>query len=230
MTAQTSTNDMAEALRLALLRADPHLSRFDPLPRIISLDDFSRGHLRLVPARRQLRGRPRRACCRAMRSTPARCSPRSAIGTRAPMAAGFLLRAEDRDTRPQAGAQNVAIKRHTFRKRGPIRFEAYFTFKPEANELKLSETDVRSVGFAVRPAGRRPGRRHRARDAASALPQRRERQACPEVAVQDGDHALQDAAATAEQDRHPLSPVRRKAGATCPTARRGSATTRSRPR
>ncbi len=50
-------------------------------------------------------------------------------------------------TRPRAGAQNVAIKRLTTRHRSPIRFEMYFTFKPEANELKLSETDVRSVGF-----------------------------------------------------------------------------------
>ncbi|HEV2900318.1 MAG TPA: DUF6772 family protein, partial [Pseudaminobacter sp.] len=31
-------------MRLAILRADPALSRFDPLPRIISFDDFSRGH------------------------------------------------------------------------------------------------------------------------------------------------------------------------------------------
>jgi hypothetical protein len=50
-------------------------------------------------------------------------------------------------TRPRLGAQNVSIKRLTFRKRGPIRLEFYFTFKPEANELRLSETDVRSVGF-----------------------------------------------------------------------------------
>jgi hypothetical protein len=50
-------------------------------------------------------------------------------------------------TLPRPGAQNVAIKRLTFRERGPIRFETYFTFKPEATELKLGETDVRSVGF-----------------------------------------------------------------------------------
>ena len=31
-------------MRLAMLRADPALSRFDPLPRIISFDEFSRGH------------------------------------------------------------------------------------------------------------------------------------------------------------------------------------------
>jgi hypothetical protein len=50
-------------------------------------------------------------------------------------------------TRPRKGSRNVSIKRLTFRKPGPIRLEFYFTFKPEATELRLSETDVRSVGF-----------------------------------------------------------------------------------
>jgi hypothetical protein len=50
-------------------------------------------------------------------------------------------------SKPTTGSRNVAIKRLTYRKRGPIRIEAYFTFKPEANALRLSETDVRSVGF-----------------------------------------------------------------------------------
>jgi hypothetical protein len=50
-------------------------------------------------------------------------------------------------TRPRRGAQNVTIKRLTFRKAGPIRLEAYVTFKPEATELRLSEADVRSFGF-----------------------------------------------------------------------------------
>jgi hypothetical protein len=38
MTSNVPTNDLVEATRLALLRADPRLSRFDPLPRIISHD------------------------------------------------------------------------------------------------------------------------------------------------------------------------------------------------
>jgi hypothetical protein len=49
--------------------------------------------------------------------------------------------------RPRKGAQNVTLKRLTFRERGPIRVEFYFTFKPEASEMRLSETDVRSFGF-----------------------------------------------------------------------------------
>jgi hypothetical protein len=51
-------------------------------------------------------------------------------------------------TRPYPGSMSVGIKRLTFRKAGPIRLEAYFTFKPEASELRLSETDVRAVGIA----------------------------------------------------------------------------------
>jgi hypothetical protein len=50
-------------------------------------------------------------------------------------------------TRPITGSRNVSVKRLTFRKASRIRLEFYFTFKPEATELLLSETDVRSVGF-----------------------------------------------------------------------------------
>jgi len=146
MTLQQPTVDMAEALRLAMQRADPNLSRFDPLPRIISLDDFSRGHCgwsqlvgnyeddldTMLPGYAQHTG--------AMLSTLGHWDS----GSHGGMDSSYALKIA---TRPKAGAQNVAIKRHTFRKRGPIRFEVYFTFKPEASELRLSETDVRSVGF-----------------------------------------------------------------------------------
>lgn len=144
----TSRNisEIAEAMRIALLRVDPALSRFDPLPRIISLDDFSRGHCgwsQLVGNYEDhldtmLPGYAQHSS--AMLSTLGHWE----AGSHGGMDSSYALKIA---TRPKPGAQNVAIKRHTFRKRGPIRFEAYFTFKPEANELKLSETDVRSVGF-----------------------------------------------------------------------------------
>jgi hypothetical protein len=145
-TSGDATTDFTEALRVAMLRADPGLSRFDPLPRIISHDDFSRGHCgwsqlvgnyegnidTMLPGYAQHTS--------AMLSTLAHWDS----GSHGGMDSSYALKIA---TRPRAGAQNVAIKRHTFRKRGPIRFEVYFTFKPEATELKLSETDVRSVGF-----------------------------------------------------------------------------------
>jgi hypothetical protein len=135
-----------EALRSALLLADPALSRFDPLPRIISFDRFSQGHCgwsqlvgnyeasldSMLPAYAQHTS--------AMLSTLAHWD----AGSHGGFDSSYALKVA---TRPRPGARNVAIKRLTFRKRGPIRFELYFTFKPEATELKLSETDVRSVGF-----------------------------------------------------------------------------------
>lgn len=138
--------DMTESLRIALLRADPTLSRFDPLPRILSFDDFSRGHCgwsQLVgnyedTLDAMLPGYAQHSS--AMISTLGHWD----AGSHGGMDSSYALKIA---TRPKPGAQNVAIKRHTFRKRGPIRFEIYFTFKPEASELKLSETDVRSVGF-----------------------------------------------------------------------------------
>lgn len=142
---QTPT-DMAEAMRLAILRADPKLSRFDPLPRIVSHDEFANGHCgwsQLVGNYQDdldtmLPGYAQHTS--AMLST----LPHWDAGSHGGMGSSYALKVA---TRPRRGAQNATIKRHTFRHRGRIRFEAYFTFKPEASELKLSETDVRSVGF-----------------------------------------------------------------------------------
>lgn len=139
-------SEMAEALRIAMSRADPALSRFDPLPRIVSHDDFSRGHCgwsQLVgnyedDLDTMLPGYAQHTS--AMLSTLSHWD----AGSHGGQSGSYALKIA---TRPRPGAQNVAIKRLTFRKRGPIRFEMYFTFKPEAAELKLGETDVRSVGL-----------------------------------------------------------------------------------
>ena len=137
---------LAEAMRIAQQRADPRLSSFDPLSRIISHDEFSTGHCgwsQLVgnyedDLDTMLPGYAQHTS--AMLSTLGHWD----AGSHGGMGSSYALKIA---TRPRKGAQNVVIKRHTFRERGHIRFEAYFTFKPEANELKLSETDVRSVGF-----------------------------------------------------------------------------------
>jgi len=136
---------MHEELRLALLRSDPALSRFDPLPRIIVADDFDRGLQgwtglignyegslnAILPPYRDLRG--------PMLSNLSMWD----TGSDGSMNGTYALKLA---TRPTAGALAVAIKRLTFRHLGPIRLEAYFTFKPEASALELSETDVRAVG------------------------------------------------------------------------------------
>jgi len=146
LTRNDANGDLAEAIRQAMNLSNPVLSRFDPLPRIISLDEFSRGHCgwsQLVgnyedTLDSMLPGYAQHTS--AMLST----LPHWDAGSHGGMGSSYALKIA---TRPRPGAQNVAIKRLTFRKRGPIRFEAYFTFKPEATELKLGETDVRSVGF-----------------------------------------------------------------------------------
>jgi hypothetical protein len=141
-----SLSPQADDLRRAMLLADPRLSRFDPLPRIISFDDFDRGFCgwtQLVgnyehDLDTMLPGYAQHS--QAMLSTLSTWD----FGSHGSFDGSYALKIA---TKPQTGAQNVAIKRLTFRKRGPIRLEFYFTFKPEANELHLSETDVRSVGF-----------------------------------------------------------------------------------
>ncbi len=136
------SQDLLQALRLA----DPQLSRFDPLKRIIAFDDFDRGHCGWT----QLVGNYELSLdamlpgyaqhTQAMLST----LPTWDFGSHGGVDGSYALKVA---CRPRKGAQNVTLKRLTFRKRGLIRVEFYFTFKPEANEMRLSETDVRSFGF-----------------------------------------------------------------------------------
>ena len=138
--------ETTESLLRALRLADPNLSRFDPMSRIISHDDFSRGHCgwsQLVgnyegTLDTMLPGYAQHTS--AMLSTLAHWD----AGSHGGVDSSYALKIA---TRPLVGSQNVTIKRLTMRRRGPIRFEAYVTFKPEASELRLGERDVRSFGF-----------------------------------------------------------------------------------
>lgn len=135
-------------MRRALLAADPRLSRFDPLSRILSYDDFDYGLQgwtalignyednldAMLPPYQDLRG-PMLSSL-SMWDTG---SDGSAMGN-------YALKLA---TRPRAGSLAVAIKRLTYRRLAPIRVEAYFAFKPEATELRLSESDVRAVGLLL---------------------------------------------------------------------------------
>lgn len=137
-----NSDDMLKAIRLA----DPRLSRFDPLPRILCLDDFDHGFCgwtQLVgnyedSLDAMLPGYAQHS--QAMLSTLGTWD----FGSHGSADGSYALKIA---SKPRKGAQNVAIKRLTFRERSPIRVEFYFTFKPEASELKLSETDIRSIGF-----------------------------------------------------------------------------------
>lgn len=140
------TDDLEAVLLRAMRLSNPELSRFEPLRRIISHDDFSRGHCgwsQLVgnyedTLDSMLPGYAQHTS--AMLSTLGHWD----AGSHGGVDSSYALKIA---TRPHPGAQNVAIKRLAMRERGPIRFEAYVTFKPEATELKLGDTDVRSFGF-----------------------------------------------------------------------------------
>ncbi len=134
-----------EHLMHAVLRADRRLSRFDPLPRILFYDDFDEGLQgwttlvgnyeddidRMHPGYQQITA--------PMLSNLSHWD----CGSHGAMSGTYALKIA---TRAKTDAQSVAIKRITYRAAGPIKLEFYFTFKPEANELKLSKHDVRSVG------------------------------------------------------------------------------------
>ncbi len=124
---------------------DPRLSKFDPLSRIIFYDDFDQGMQgwselignyeddlsSMLPGYRDLR--PPMLSNGTMWDT----------GSAGSLEGNYALKLA---TRPIPGHITANLKRATWRHRGPIRLEAYFTFKPEATELRLSETDVRSIG------------------------------------------------------------------------------------
>ena len=145
-----------EDLRRALLNTDPRLSKFDPLPRTIFYDDFDCGLQgwselignyednldTMLPGYKDLR--PPMLSNGTMWDT----------GSAGSMEGNYALKLA---TRARAGHIAADLKRVTWRHRGPIRLEAYFTFKPEATELRLSETDVRAVGvlFDIQDEGNR---------------------------------------------------------------------------
>jgi|SRR5579859_236500 len=120
-------------------------SRFDPLPRIVFYDDFDLG----LQGWSELVGNYEGTLDSMLPEYRDLRPPMLSNGTMWDTgSAGSLegLYALKLATRARAGHLAVSIKRATWRHRGPIRLEAYFTFKPEATELLLSELDVRAFG------------------------------------------------------------------------------------
>jgi len=139
---------MVDAMQKALIRANPKLSRFDPLGRILYFDDFDEGLQgwtslignyednldRMHPGYRQL-------------TTPMLSNLSFwDNGTHGSVDGTYALKMA---TRPKAGAQNVGIKRLTYPEACPIQIEFWFTFKPEASAQKLLDTDLRSIGILL---------------------------------------------------------------------------------
>jgi hypothetical protein len=126
--------------------ADPRLSRFDPLSRVIFFDDFDHGLNgwtelignyegsleSMLPPYRDLR--PPMLSSATMWDT----------GTGGSLDGTYSLKLA---TRATPGHQAVAVKRLTWRRLGRVQMEAYLACKPEASELQLGDLDVRGFGF-----------------------------------------------------------------------------------
>jgi len=132
-------------LHRSSLHAEPRLSRFEPLNRILCYDDFDHGLQgwsqlignyegtldSMLPEYQDIR--PPMLSNLTMWDT----------GTAGSMEGNYALKLA---TRPRAGAISLGIKRQTWRVRSPLQLEIYFCYKPEASELVLSELDVRAIG------------------------------------------------------------------------------------
>src|SRR5438093_959827 len=128
--------------------ADPRLSRFDPLGRIVYFDDFDDGHHgwmelignyedsleTMLPHYRD--HRPPMLSSATMWDT----------GSHGSLDGTYSLKLA---TRARAGHQAVAVKRATWRKLGLLQLEAYVACKPEARYLRLGNLDVRGFGLLL---------------------------------------------------------------------------------
>ena len=140
-----------DPIQRAILRADPRLSKFDPLPRILFFDNFNDG----MSGWNVLLGNYTESLDRRLPEYKLMTTPMLSNvthwdgGTHGALDGSYAMKIA---TRPIRLAQTVALKRLTFPKACPIQLECYFTFKPEASELKLSELAARL--FADEPLPR----------------------------------------------------------------------------
>jgi hypothetical protein len=129
----TTDAHLAAHLRRAMLDADPALSRYNPLSRILVFDKFDtgthgwtelignhdgEGNLDTVDDHMRDFRPPQLSSCTFFD-----------VGTHGAMTGNYALKVA---TRPLAGHTAVAIRRLTMAKKGRVQFETYFTYKAEA--------------------------------------------------------------------------------------------------
>lgn len=135
-----------DAVQRAILRADPCLSRFDPLSRILFFDNFKEG----MSGWNILMGNYTGSLDNRLPGYRQFTSPMLSNvthwdgGTHGALDGSYALKLA---TRPIRDAVTVSLKRLTFPTPCLIQAECWFTFKPEASEAELSDCDVRSVGL-----------------------------------------------------------------------------------
>ena len=140
-----------EALRGALVSADPALSRYDPLARIVFYDDFDQG----LSGWTELRGNYKSADATLFHLPPWNRDYRPPMlsnmtmpdtGTHGAMQGTYALKIA---SRPQAGHFAKSLKRVTWTRRGVYQTECYFTYKPESTSLRLGEDVLGSFGVSL---------------------------------------------------------------------------------
>lgn len=131
--AVTTAVDLRE-LRQSIRRADPALSRFDPLDRILVQDDFNTGLHGWVELGGNYNGtadyESLDAHFRDFRPPQLSSCDFFDVGTHGAMSGSYALKLA---TRPEPGHTATAIRRLTMSGRGLLQIEAYLAFKTEAN-------------------------------------------------------------------------------------------------
>jgi hypothetical protein len=166
-------NPPHSALRTALLHADPVLSRYSPLERLLCVDRFEEGfhgwqtyfpdydgtadypgrHPDIDPLsniRQQSLGQPGLRVDRKFplgpRAIPMISSLTSwDVGTAGAWDSCYALKIP---TLPQPGHKGLIVKRLGSPWRGKFRIETYFTYKAEPGDFRLGEADVHSFFLA----------------------------------------------------------------------------------
>jgi hypothetical protein len=144
--AENGKTDQPPGAQRTMIYTDHRLSRFDPLERIVFFDDFDTGLNGWTKTAGNYEGSldtmlpPYRKYQAPMLSNITVWD----TGTTGSFDGTYALKVA---TKAERGATSNAMKRLTWRYAGRVRVEYYFTFKPEPSELKLSDRDVRCVGF-----------------------------------------------------------------------------------
>lgn len=129
------------SLRDTIISADPRLSRFNPMGRIVFFDDFDQG----LSGWTELAGNyddPERNMFqlpiwrRDFRPPMLSNSTMPDIGTHGAFQGTYALKIA---SRPKAGHFAKSLKRISWVRRGVYQAECFFTYKPEPSSLKLGE-------------------------------------------------------------------------------------------
>lgn len=132
-------DEMERSLARALRSSDPTLSRFNPLSRILFVNDFDNGTNGWCELSGNHDNNLDNLRVKARDLRPPQLSSMSFFdtGTHGSIDGTYSMKLA---TRPQPGHMSQAIKRFTYAKRGKVQFEMYFTFKAET-VLKPTNAD-----------------------------------------------------------------------------------------